>query len=172
MSRPTSLPSIRRLAWLSVALASAAAADPGTITNRHALDPRRELKLAPARVDNWRCQMRGHLRTLTDAMRELAAGSYDAAAATVDDNFGLSPDGQEYCREPIFSREESVTASRLPPSPPPEVRAMFELMHAAAREFSANARQIGSGGDVTKAWKSLAALGGTCTACHAAYRID
>jgi hypothetical protein len=45
-------------------------------------------------------------------------------------------------------------------------------MHAAAREFSANARPIGSGGDVTKAWNSLAPRGGTCTACHAVYRID
>lgn len=167
----------RHFARTAVAVAvftvtSGAVAQSAPPTDRHALDPRHELKLAPARVDNWRCQMRGHLRTLTDAMRELAAGNYEAAATAVDDNFGLSPGGQEYCREPMFTREESVTDSRLPPSPPPEVRAMFELMHAAAREFSANARQIGSGGDVTKAWNSLASLGGTCTACHAVYRLD
>jgi len=139
--------------------------------DRHALDPRHELKLAPAREDNWRCQMRGHLRTLTDAMRQMAAGEYESAAAAIDENFGLLPGGQEYCREPIFTKDESIVASRLPPSPPPEVRAMFELMHAAAREFSANARLVTSGGDAAKAWKSLAALGGTCTACHAVYRI-
>jgi hypothetical protein len=64
------------LATAVLAVTSGASAQSAPRTDRHALDPRHELKLAPARVDNWRCQMRGHLRTLTDAMRELAAGNY------------------------------------------------------------------------------------------------
>ena len=39
----------------------------------------------------------------------------------------------EYCREPLFTKEDFGVAPTLPPSPPPPVRAMFDEMHAAAR---------------------------------------
>ena len=155
------------LASVNCAIAQSAAG-----IERKALDPRTAISLAPAREDNWRCLMRGHLKTLTDAMRQLAAGEYEAAATGVEDNFGLLAGGHEYCREPIFSKEESVLAARLPPSPPAAVRAMFEAMHSAARTFSADARHVATGAEVKVAWTSLAALGATCTACHTVYRLD
>ena len=52
------------------------------------------------------------------------------------------------------------------------VRAMFDEMHSAARAFVIDAREASRSKDPTAAWKSLAALGGTCSACHLVYRID
>ena len=135
-------------------------------------DPRIPIALAEARRENWRCLMRGHLRSLTDSMRHLSNGEFEAAAVSTESNFGLAPGTVEYCREPLFTKEDSVRASALPPSPSPEVRAMFDEMHAAARGFVAHAREASRTNDPAPAWKSLAALGGTCTGCHVVYRVD
>ena len=135
-------------------------------------DPRLPIALAEARRDNWRCLMRGHLQSLTESMRRLSNGEFDAAAAAAESNFGLAPGTTEYCREPIFTKDDSERAATLPPSPPPAVRAMFDEMHTAARAFVIDARAASRTKDPTAAWKSLAALGGTCSACHVVYRID
>jgi hypothetical protein len=135
-------------------------------------DPRLPIALAEARRENWRCLMRGHLRSLTDSMRQLSNGEFEVAAVSTESNFGLAPGSVEYCREPLFTKKDSVRAAALPPSPPPEVRAMFDEMHAAARGFVVNAREAARTKDPAAAWKSLAALGGTCTGCHVVYRID
>ena len=135
-------------------------------------DPRLPIVLAEARRDNWRCLMRGHLQSLTESMRHLSNGEFEAAAAAAESNFGLAPGTSEYCREPLFTRSDSERAATLPPSPPPEVRAMFDEMHTAARAFVIDARAASHSKDPTAAWKSLAALGGTCSACHVVYRID
>jgi hypothetical protein len=116
--------------------------------------------------------MRGHLRSLTESMRHLSSGEFEAAAAAAESNFGLAPGAVEYCREPLFMKEDSVRAATLPPSPPPEVRAMFDEMHAAARVFVNDARAASCTKDPATAWKSLAALGGTSSACHLVYKID
>jgi cytochrome c556 len=116
--------------------------------------------------------MRGHLQSLTESMRHLSNGEFDAAAAAAESNFGLAPGTTEYCREPIFTKDDSERAATLPPSPPPAVRAMFDEMHTAARAFVIDARAASRTKDPTAAWKSLAALGGTCSACHVVYRID
>jgi mono/diheme cytochrome c family protein len=130
------------------------------------------IALAEARRNNWKCLMRGHLQSLTESMRHLSSGEFEAAAAAAESNFGLAPGTVEYCREPPFTKEDSERAAMLPPSPPPEVRAMFDEMHAAARVFVVDARAASRSKDPAAAWKSLAALGGTCSACHAVYRID
>jgi hypothetical protein len=80
--------------------------------------------LAEARRENWKCLMRGHLQSLTEAMRHLSNGEFEAAAAAAESNFGLAPGAVEYCREPPFTKENSLRAAMLPPSPPPEVRAI------------------------------------------------
>ena len=139
---------------------------------RAALDRRLPIALAEARRENWRCLMRGHLQSLTDSMRHLSNGEFEAAAVSAESNFGLAPGTVEYCREPLFTKEDSERAATLPPSPPPEVRAMFDEMHAAARVFVGDARGASRTKDPTAAWKSLAALGGTCSACHVVYRIE
>jgi hypothetical protein len=136
---------------------------PGTTVPR---DPRLPIVLAEARRENWKCLMRGHLRSLTESMRHLSQGEFEAAAAAAESNFGLAPDTVEYCREPLFTKEDSVRAATLAPSPPPQVRAMFDEMHNAARAFIIDARVATRTKDPTAAWKSLAALGGTCSACH------
>ena len=135
-------------------------------------DRRFPIVLAEARRDNWRCLMRGHLQSLTESMRHLSNGEFEAAAAATESNFGLAPGTGEYCREPLFTKSESERAATLPPSPPPEVRAMFDAMHAAARVFVVDARAASRSKNPTSAWRSLAALGGTCSACHVVYRID
>jgi cytochrome c556 len=137
-----------------------------------ARDARLPIALAEARRDNWRCLMRGHLQSLTESMRHLSNGEFEAAAVAAESNFGLAPGTIEFCREPLFTKDDSVRAATLPPSPPPEVRAMFDEMHAAARAFVVDARVASRTKDPTAAWKSLAALGGTCSACHVVYRID
>jgi hypothetical protein len=145
---------------------------PAVPATRVARDLRLPIALAEPRRDNWRCLMRGHLQSLTESMRHLSDGEFEAAAATAEFNFGLAPGTIEYCREPLFTKDESERAATLPPSPPPEVRAMFDEMHAAARAFVVDARTASRTKDATAAWKSLAALGGTCSACHVVYRID
>jgi hypothetical protein len=135
-------------------------------------DPRLYIALAEARRENWKCLMRGHLRSLTESMQHLSSGEFEAAAAAAESNYGLSPGAVEYCREPLFTKEDSVRAATLLPSPPSEVRAMFDEMHAAARIFVTDARVASRTNDPAAAWKSLAALGGTCSACHLLYRID
>jgi hypothetical protein len=135
-------------------------------------DPRLPIALVEARRENWKCLMRGHLRSLTESMRHLSRGEFVAAAAAVESNFGLAPGTVEYCREPLFTKEDSVRAATLPPSPPPEARAMFDGMHTAARTFVIDARTASHSKDPTAAWKSLAALGDTCSVCHLVYRID
>jgi hypothetical protein len=145
---------------------------PAVPTATLARDPRVPITLAEARRENWRCLMRGHLQSLTESMQHLSNGEFEAAAAAAESNFGLAPGTVEYCREPLFTREDSQRAATLPPSPPPEVRAMFDEMHAAARAFVVDARAASRTKDPTAAWKSLAALGGTCSACHVVYRID
>jgi hypothetical protein len=142
---------------------------PGTTFPR---DPRLPIALAEARRENWKCLMRGHLQSLTESMRHLSKGEFEAAAAAAESNFGLAPGTGEYCREPLFTKEDSVRAATLPPSPPPQVRAMFDEMHTAARAFVIDARAASRTNDPTAAWKSLAALGGTCSACNVVYRID
>jgi hypothetical protein len=141
-------------------------------TTTAARDPRLPIALAEARRENWKCLMRGHLQSLTESMRHLSNGEFEAAAAAAESNFGLAPGTVEYCREPLFTKETSERAAMLPPSPPPEVRAMFDEMHNAARAFVTDARAASRSQDPTAAWKSLAALGGTCSACHVVYRID
>ena len=137
-----------------------------------ARDPRSLITLAEARRENWKCLMRGHLRSLTESMRHLSSGDFEAAAAAVESNFGLAPGTVEYCREPLFTKEESVRAATLLPSPPQEARAMFDAMHAAARTFVIDARNGSRSKDPSAAWRSLASLGDTCSACHLVYRID
>ena len=141
-------------------------------TTKAARDPRLPIALAEARRENWKCLMRGHLQSLTESMRHLSNGEFEAAAAAAESNFGLAPGTVEYCREPLFTKEDSERAATLLPSPPPEVRAMFDEMHSAARAFVIDARAASRSKDPTAAWKSLAALGGTCSACHVVYRID
>jgi cytochrome c556 len=150
------------------ALAQASAV-PGTTVRR---DPRLPIALAEARRENWKCLMRGHLQSLTESMRHLSKGEFEAAAAAAESHFGLAPGTVEYCREPLFTKEDSVRAATLPPSPPPQVRAMLDEMHTAARAFVIDARAASRSNDPTAAWKSLAALGDTCSACHVVYRID
>ena len=137
-----------------------------------ARDPRLLIALAEARRENWKCLMRGHLQSLAESMRHLSNGEYEAAAAAAESNFGLVPGTVEYCREALFTKEDSARAAMLPPSPPPEVRAMFDEMHSAARAFVLDARAASRSKDSTAAWKSLAALSGTCSACHVVYRVD
>jgi cytochrome c556 len=137
-----------------------------------ARDSRLPIALAPPRRENWKCLMRGHLHALTESMRHLSNGEFELAAATTESNFGLATGTVEYCRERLFSKEESEQAAKLPPSPPPEVVAMFDEMHAAARVFVTNARAASRTNDPAAAWKSLAALGDTCIGCHLVYRID
>jgi hypothetical protein len=147
----------------------AAAAEPSSITQP---DPRAVIRLAPARRENWQCLMRGHLQSLIESMRHLASGEYEAAAAATEDHYGLRPGTAEYCREPLFTKEASVSAATLPPAPPEAVSAMFVNMHDAARQFAAEARKARNTGDPTPAWKSLAAVAEYCSACHAAYRLE
>jgi hypothetical protein len=135
-------------------------------------DPRLLIALVEARRENWKCLMRGHLQSLTESMRHLSKGEFEAAAAAAESHFGLAVGTVEYCREPLFTKEDSVRAATLPPSPPPPVRAMFDEMHTAARAFVIDARAASRSNDPTAAWKSLAALGDTCSACHFVYRID
>lgn len=137
-----------------------------------ARDRRLPIALGEARRENWRCLMRGHLQSLTESIRHLSNGEFEAAAVSAESNFGLAPGIVEYCREPLFTKEDSVRAATMPPSPPPEVRAMFDGMHAAARTFVIDARAASRSKDPSAAWKSLAALGDTCSACHLIYRID
>jgi|HubBroStandDraft_5_1064220.scaffolds.fasta_scaffold00318_16 hypothetical protein len=137
-----------------------------------ARDPRLPIALAEARRQNWKCLMRGHLRSLTESMQHLSNGEFEAAAAAAETNFGLAPGTVEYCRELLFTKEDSERAAMLPPPPPPEVRAMFDEMHSAARAFVIAARAASRSKDPAAAWRSLAALGGTCSACHVVYRID
>jgi predicted CxxxxCH...CXXCH cytochrome family protein len=137
-----------------------------------ALDRRVPIALAEARRENWKCLMRGHLRSLTDSMRHLSSGEFEAAATATESNFGLAPGTAEYCREPLFTRQDSERAAALPPAPPPEVRAMFDEMHSAARAFVVDARKASRSKDPTAAWRSLAALGDTCSACHVLYRVE
>jgi len=149
------------------------AADEAAVAGKTLLRDRRlPIALAEARRENWKCLMRGHLRTLTDSMRYLSNGEFEAAAAAAESNFGLAPGTVEYCREPLFTKEDSVRAATLPPSPPPQVRAMFDEMHDAARAFVIDARAAVRDRDPSAAWRSLSALGNTCTACHVLYRID
>ncbi len=137
-----------------------------------ARDPRFAIALAEARRENWKCLMRGHLQSLTESMRHLSNGEFEAAAVAAEANFGLAPGTVEYCREPLFTKEASERAATLPPAPPTEVRAMFDAMHSAARTFVTDARAASLSKDPTAAWKSLAALGAICSACHVVYRID
>ena len=58
------------------------------------------------------------------------------------------------------------------PQPPEPVRALFGEMRVAASAFARAAREAQRTGDSTPAWKSLAVLGGYCSACHAAYRLQ
>jgi hypothetical protein len=130
------------------------------------------IALAGARRDNWRCLMRGHLKALVEAMQHMSVGKYALAAAVTEDNYGLAPGKEEYCREPLFTKDASSAAATLPPQPPEPVRAMFSGMQEAARAFVRAARNVPRTGDPTPAWKSLAALAGYCSACHAAYRLE
>jgi hypothetical protein len=154
--------------WLTMPCSLFAQAPAATVAH----DSRLPIALAEARRENWKCLMRGHLRALTESMRHLSNGEYEAAAAATESNFGLAPGTVEYCREPLFTRRDSERAATLPPSPPPEVHAMFDEMHAAARTFVIDARAAFRTNNPADAWKSLAALGGTCSACHVAYRVD
>src|ERR1700728_3901662 len=63
-----------------------------------ARDPRLPIVLAQARRENWKCLMRGHLQSLTESMRHLSNGEFEAAAAVAEFNFGLAPGTIEYCR--------------------------------------------------------------------------
>src|ERR1700676_741751 len=65
------------------AIAQAPAA-PGTTVSR---DPRLPIALAAARRENWNCLMRGHFRSITESMRLLSEGEFEAAAAVVENHF-------------------------------------------------------------------------------------
>jgi hypothetical protein len=119
-----------------------------------------------------KCLMRSHFQSLTEAMRQLSRGEFAAAADLADSNFRLVPGSAEYCCEPSFTKQDSLRVAVLPQAPPPQLRAMLVALHIAARAFVIDARAASRTKDPTAAWKSLAALGDICSACHLIYRID
>jgi hypothetical protein len=135
-------------------------------------DPRTPIALAPARRDNWRCLMRGHLNALVQVMQHMSAGEYQQAATLAEHNFGLVENQPEFCHEALFTKESSIAAATLPPQPPQVVREMFRVMRETAAQFVRTARAVPHGGDPAVAWSALAKLGGQCPACHAAYRLE
>lgn len=158
----------RLLVLLLLSVSGAAFSEPPAGT----ADPRQPIHLAPARRDNWRCLMRGHLSSLIDSMRLLSAGSYEAAAATTEDHYGLRPGTAEFCHESMFTPEASIAAAKLLPNAPDPIPAMFVSMHEAARAFALEARKAKTTGDAALAWKALATMAEYCNACHAGYRLD
>jgi hypothetical protein len=157
------------IVWASVAAHGQAGAQSAPVV---APDPRIPIALAEARRENWRCLMRGHLKALIEAMQHMSAGEYSLAARVTEDNYGLAPGKPEYCREPLFTKDASIIAAGLPPPPPEAVRGMFSGMQQAAAVFVDEARDAQRSGNPASAWKSLAALGAHCSACHAAYRLE
>ena len=160
---------MRRLVIIPIVLLAAGAIAQSA---KLAADTRLPITLAKARHDNWRCLMRGHLTSLVETMQRMSAGEFENAASEVEEHYGLRPSVVEFCHEPIFSKEASVAAAKLPPNPPEPVRAMFVAMKVASQHFVDEARHAGSTGDPKAAWAALSTLAGYCTACHRAYRLQ
>ncbi len=52
---------------------------------------------------------------------QLTEQELQLAARVTEDNYGLAPGKPEYCREPLFTKDASITAAGLPPPPPEAV---------------------------------------------------
>src|SRR5258707_7863950 len=81
------VPGVTALAALLVPLCTLAQS-PAVSSQPTLRDPRLSIALAEARRKNWKCLMRGHLRSLTESMRHLSEGEFEAAAVDTESNFG------------------------------------------------------------------------------------
>lgn len=98
--------------------------------------------------------MRDHLATIDEILRQMAAGQLEEAADLAESRIGMSS-------------LESHGASHMAGFMPPGMREAGNQMHRAASRFALKAQE----GDALTAYAALSEVTAACVACHSAYRV-
>ncbi|MGE0312674.1 MAG: hypothetical protein AB7P21_13760 [Lautropia sp.] len=123
-----------------------------------AQDTRERVRFPDALREHTLANMRAHLAALTEIQAALAAGAYDRAAELAERELGMSSLEQHGAHE---------VAGYMPAG----MQAAGTAMHRAASRFAVAARNASVTSDLGSALASLAVVGQTCVACHAAWRL-
>jgi cytochrome c556 len=121
-------------------------------------DPRIAVDMPPMMRSHMLANMRDHLMALQEIQSRLAAGEYDAAAATAEKRLGMSS-------------LQSHGASHMAGFMPKGMQETGSAMHRAASRFAVAAQDAAVSRDLPRALGALSEVTAQCVACHAAYRL-
>jgi cytochrome c556 len=121
-------------------------------------DHRIAVDMPPMMRSHMLANMRDHLMALQEIQSRLAAGEYDAAAATAEKRLGMSS-------------LQSHGASHMAGFMPKGMQETGSAMHRAASRFAVAAQDAAVSRDLPRALGALSEVTAQCVACHAAYRL-
>lgn len=160
------------LALVLVSALAAACAPAQHERARHGESASASEPLAAARADNRQAvafpepmkthtlsNMRDHLVALSEIQLALAQGAFDTAAATAEQRLGMGS---------LATHGAHDLAGFMPAG----MQDIGTLMHRRASRFAIEAQNSAATGDLKPALAALAGVVQTCTACHAAYRLQ
>jgi cytochrome c556 len=130
-------------------------ASPATLADD---DGRIAVEMPPMMRSHMLANMRDHLKALQEIQSQLAAGEYDAAAATAENRLGMTS-------------LQSHGASHMAGFMPAGMQETGSAMHRSASRFAMTAQDAAVTRDLPRALGALSEVTAQCVACHAAYRL-
>ncbi len=130
-------------------------ASPATLADD---DGRVAVEMPPMMRSHMLANMRDHLKALQEIQSQLAAGEYDAAAATAENRLGMTS-------------LQSHGASHMAGFMPAGMQEIGSAMHRSASRFAVTAQDAAVTRDLPRALAALSEVTAQCVACHAAYRL-
>jgi len=125
-----------------------------TSTSSAEEDSRQLVQLPTMMQQHMLSNMRDHLSSLNEILKEMASGNLDHAADIAESRLGMSS-------------LESHGASHMAEFMPEGMRNAGTSMHKASSRFALKAQE----GEVLPAYQALSDITSACVACHAGYRI-
>jgi len=117
-------------------------------------DTRQLVQLPTMMQQHMLTNMRDHLLSLNEILKEMARGNLDRAADIAESRLGMSS-------------LESHGASHMAEFMPEGMRKAGTSMHEAASRFALKAQE----GEALPAYQALSDITSACVACHSGYRI-
>jgi len=117
-------------------------------------DTRQLVQLPTMMQQHMLSNMRDHLLSLNEILKEMASGNLDRAADIAESRLGMSS-------------LESHGASHMAEFMPEGMRKAGTSMHEAASRFALKAQE----GEALPAYQALSDITSACVACHSGYRI-
>ena len=117
-------------------------------------DSRQLVELPEMMQQHMMSNMRDHLATINEILKNLAGGQLEQAADIAESRLGMSS-------------LEMHGASHMARFMPEGMRQAGTAMHSAASRFALKAQE----GEALPAYKALSEVTSACVACHSGYRI-